>query len=222
MRRMPKAVPGVLVVLLLTPLALRAQTLTFEGLQHREFVESYYDGGTGSLGSGPGPDFGIVFSDNALVGSETAPEANWTNTPSFPNILLFLSGSGAILNSPAGFSTGFSFWYASSVFAGSVNVYDGLNGTGLLLATLDLAALGACAPPDPYCNWAPIGVDFTGTARSVDFGGTANQIAFDNITINSSDPGPGTGVVPEPMSMVLMGTGLFGVAVMQWRRRREG
>ncbi|HTQ79133.1 MAG TPA: hypothetical protein VMM92_03995, partial [Thermoanaerobaculia bacterium] len=39
----------------------------------------------------------------------------------------------------------------------------------------------------------PIGVSFSGVARSVDFGGTANQIGFDNITFGSQTPNSGTG-----------------------------
>ena len=203
---------------LLLPLGLPAQVLDFEGLEHREVVEAYYDGGLGSLGSGPGPDFGIVFADNALVGSEFEPEANWANTPSGTNVLLFLTGDGAIMNVPAGFDTGFSFWYSSSVFTGSVSVYGGIDATGTLLATLDLDALGSCGLPDPYCNWAPIGVSFAGTAMSVDFGGTANQIGFDNITLRSDVPGGS--VVPEPSSVALLATGLAGLGVTAWRRRR--
>src|SRR5688500_15620137 len=36
-------------------------TITFEGLQNFEDVRNYYAGGHGSLGSGPGPDYGITF-----------------------------------------------------------------------------------------------------------------------------------------------------------------
>ena len=34
-----------------------SQTMTFEGLQDNELIQSYYNGGTGSLGSGSGPEF---------------------------------------------------------------------------------------------------------------------------------------------------------------------
>ncbi|HEU4628612.1 MAG TPA: PEP-CTERM sorting domain-containing protein [Gemmatimonadaceae bacterium] len=208
-----------LVLVLLAPVALHAQVLDFEGLRHRELVQGYYDGGVGSLGSGPGPDLGIVFSDNALVGSEPEPESNWANTPSGTNVLLFLTGRGAVMNVPGGFSTGFSFWYSSSVFEGAVSVYSGPNTTGTLLATLELSALGSCGPPDPYCHWAPIGVSFEGTAMSVDFGGTANQIGFDNVTLESAIPGGS--VVPEPVSAALLATGLAGLGAAARRRRRK-
>lgn len=42
-------------------------TLDFGGLQDTEQVLSYYDGGFGSLGSGPGPDFGITFTPSFIA-----------------------------------------------------------------------------------------------------------------------------------------------------------
>ena len=42
-------------------------TLTFEGLKNYEEVENYYNGGKGSKGSGPGTNYGVTFSSNALA-----------------------------------------------------------------------------------------------------------------------------------------------------------
>ena len=53
-----------------------------------------------------------------------------------------------------GFDTGFSFYYAAAQ-PGSVTVYDGLDGTGNVLATLSLPAT-----PSPYSQWEAIGVSF--------------------------------------------------------------
>ena len=41
--------------------------LDFEGLSDLEPVEEFYNGGAGGFGSGPGPDFGISISSNALA-----------------------------------------------------------------------------------------------------------------------------------------------------------
>jgi hypothetical protein len=41
-------------------------TLDFEGLQNNEQILSFHDGGTGSLGSGPGTNYGVLF--NLTVG----------------------------------------------------------------------------------------------------------------------------------------------------------
>jgi hypothetical protein len=122
----------------------------------------------------------------------------------------------AILNYAPGFDTGFSFWFTTVAFASVVNVYDGLNGTGNLLGTINLPALGA--GPDPgnsFSSWSIGSLAFAGTARSIDFGGTVNQVGFDNITFGSTNPNS----VPEPGTLMLMGLGLAGLTFL--RRRRQ-
>ncbi len=167
-------------------------TLTFEGLANGEPINNYYNGGFGGSGSGPGPNYGITFSSNslAIISAAAGGSGNFTNAPSGHTIAFFLSGPGDVMNVAAGFSTGFSFFYADQVgFTGSVSVYSGLSGSGTLLATLTLPST-----PDPYNVFVPIGVGFLGTAESVVFSGSANFIGFDNITLGSSSP-----TVPEPV-----------------------
>ena len=41
--------------------------LTFDGLQGGEPILNFYNGGSGGSGSGPGPNFGVTFSANAVV-----------------------------------------------------------------------------------------------------------------------------------------------------------
>jgi hypothetical protein len=118
------------------------------------------------------------------------------------------------MNVAAGFDTGFSFYYSSSQ-AGSVTVFDGLNGTGTQLAQINLGVNfqnNNCTgdPTGTYCNWDPIGVSFAGTAKSVLFAGTANQVGFDNITLGSNTPRLVS--VPEPSSLFgLLAVGFLGV-----------
>jgi len=199
--------------------------LTFDELDGsvNETVDNFYDGGFGGAGTGPGPSQGIVFSHNTITGCNTSSFCGNTNadqSPSQPNIIFFLSGDAATMNVAAGFDTGFSFFYSSINVPAFVNVYDGLNGTGNILATINLAVTpsggGACA--GFFCPFVPIGVTFDGIAHSVDFGGTENQVAFDNITLGSEIPGGGG--VPEPATWALM-IGGFGMAGATLRRRRS-
>ncbi len=177
-----------------------AVTLTFEGLKDQEAVLNFYAGGSGDSGSGPGPNYGVTFSSNAytFINASVGGTGNTANEPSPPTSMTFLSGSAATMTVSGGFTTGFSFYYSTPFQPGSITVYDGPNATGNILATLSLplTPLG----PDPaaqYGVWVPIGVQFSGTARSVDFAGTENLIGFDNITLNSSTPG-GSFVLPPP------------------------
>jgi hypothetical protein len=93
-----------------------------------------------------------------------------------------------------------------------VNVWDGLNGTGNLLASFSLPST-----PNPYNVFVPVGVTFMGTAQSVDFGGSANYIGFDDITLGSKTPGN----TPEPASLTLLGLGVAGLGWYGWRRRTK-
>ena len=194
--------------------------LDFEGASNGLALNDFYNGGT-DAGGASGVNYGINFSPTslALVDSDAGGTGNFGNEPSPSTILFFLSGGAATMNVAAGFTTGFSFLYTSGA-TGFINVFDGLNGSGTLLATIDLLPnIGSCAgdPSGSFCNFSAIGVSFMGTARSVDFGGTADLIGFDNITLGAATPG---GTVPEPGTVVLLG--LSALALGAVRRRRQG
>lgn len=169
--------------------------LTFEGLADQEAVNEFYNGGFGGNGSGPGPDLDISFTTNslALIDADAGGSGNFGGEPSPDTILFFTTGT-AVMNVPNGFTTGFSFFYTAILNPGVVNVYDGPNATGNLLASIALPLTPNSGAPDPtgtFSPLVPIGVTFVGTARSIDFGGTVNQIGFDDITVGSSTPGGG-------------------------------
>ena len=181
--------------------------LNFAGLQNLEPIGSYYAGGLGGFGSGPGPTYGITFGPDSLA-IICAPAGGTGNCQYNPgvNVAFFLSGAGDVMDIPAGFTTGFSFFYAASQ-VGSVNVYSGLDGTGSVLASLPLPVTGGyCNSSYYYSCWAPVGVTFAGTADSVVFTGAANYIGFADITLGSNNPG-----TPEPGTLALFGTAAVAV-----------
>jgi hypothetical protein len=200
--------------------------LSFEGLGDLETVLDFYDGGLGGAGSGPGPDFGITFGTAALsiISGGAGGSGNFALNPSGDTVLFFLSGT-AIMNVPGGFDEGFSFFYSAANLPGFVRVYDGLDGTGNLLTELTLPVTPPTGTtPFTFDNWQPVGVNFTGVARSVDFGGTIDQIGFDDITLGSATPGGGVPIEALPVpglgtsGMLLMGLLLSLLALVRLRR----
>jgi hypothetical protein len=188
-------------------------TLDFEGIGNLNPVGDYYNGAGG-------PNYGVSFSDAALaiVDEDAGGTGNFANEPSPNTVMFFLGDNQAILNDAAGFDTGFSFYYSSSE-AASVTVYDGLNGTGNVLAQLPLSAQfdQGCSgdPTGTYCNWTAVGATFAGTARSISFAGTADRVGYDNITFGSVVP------VPEPSEMLMLAAGLVAIGLAA-RQRRTG
>ena len=187
--------------------------LDFEGGGDLAMIQDFYNGGTDSQGN-MGVDYGISFSGDTLsiIDSDAGGSGNFANEPTGDTIMFFLDSTSAILNIAAGFDTGFSFFYSSSTTA-TVSIWSGLNATGTLLETIDVAAqfdVGCVGDPNgAFCNWTPVGVAFAGTAMSIDFGGTANFTGYDDITFGSVDPG--TTPVPEPGTLALLGIGLLGL-----------
>jgi hypothetical protein len=221
MRKM-KAILMALAVSSGTAVSAAPIVLTFEGVGDVASVNNFYNGGTDSAGNS-GTNYGIAFGSNALgvIDSDAGGSGNIANEPSPSTALFFLTGS-ATLNYAPGFTDGFSFYYSSAA-AATVNVYDGLNATGNLLASLALTAQFSnnCAgdPNGQFCNWTAVGATFTGTAKSIDFGGTVNQVAYDNITFGSATPGGND--VPEPGSLALVGLALGGAGFVSRRRKAD-
>jgi len=222
------ALKGVLAVAVCAFAAPRADagpviTLTFEGLQNFEGVSDYYNGGLGSLGSGPGPEYGVTFAANALAyipGLQTGTVTPFPGDPSPPTVLLLAIlgnayGAGyptsTTMDVTSGFVGALTFYYiniAPSVRATYVDIYSGLDGTGTLLAEQSLATT-------PEAFTGPTMVSFSGTAYSVVFGGGNDQLALDNISFAAQ--------VPEPSSWISLAVGIGSACLMlSWRRQEPG
>lgn len=197
-------------------------TLTFEGLMDGEDVLDFYSGGFGGYGSGPGPDHGVIFSSNALalVDSDDSPSGNGNigGEPSPSTVMYFLGGPSVTVTYAAGFDASLAFYYSSPYYGGEVSIYDGVNGSGSLLAFFEIPTTPENDAPDPtgmYSPLLPIELQFQGTARSVQLGGAAGFIVFDDVVLGSP-----VSPIPEPGNVLALGCLLASGLVLRVRRSR--
>ncbi|GAC13801.1 PEP-CTERM sorting domain-containing protein [Aliiglaciecola lipolytica] len=192
-------------------------------------IEEFYNGGMSNQGTS-GTNFGISFESNARAICLNTPGSSCSNTSrgglgdpdSQLGGLFFLAGSGTNMNVAAGFEDGFSFFYTAINQGGSVQVFDDLDGTGNLLATLNLDVTSSTCGGEfgaGFCPFVAAGVAFDGIAKSVNWGGVANQVVFDDVTFGSATPGEIDVDVPEPASIAMLGLGLAGMVSMRRRRK---
>jgi hypothetical protein len=191
-----------------TPAMAQVVLVTFETPTSFASINTHYAGGTDGAGVS-GVDLGVAFGGDALAVQNDALGPYFSNAPS-PIGVMAPVGPAAFMNVPVGF-TDLSFFYSSNtaVVAG-VKVWSGLDGTGTVLASLDLAnnAQSGCSDT-PFCRFDSLSTTFTGVAHSVSFGDAALVAGFDNVSITA---------VPEPTTLVLMALGLGGLAGVARRR----
>ncbi len=190
-------------------------TLTFEGLKNFEAVEDYYNGGKGSKGSGPGTNYGVTFSSNALAyipGEFHGKARPYPGDPSPPTVLLLgdlghrFPGGHPIsmtMDVSGGFVGALTFYDIDIERKATVTIWSGLDGTGTKLATLTLALTA-----EAFGNAETM--SFKGKARSVVFSGGNDQLVLDNISFQS---------VPEPASWLLVALGIGGAYLVRGARR---
>ena len=94
-----------------TPTVAGAQVtqLLFDELLDTEYVADFYDGGFGSLGTGPGPAYGVTFGSNAQV----LRAGNYQGNPSPPGAMFWETGTNTFMNVAGGFDGGFSLFYSA-------------------------------------------------------------------------------------------------------------
>lgn len=183
--------------------------IDFEGVTSFASVGDYYNGGTDSAGVA-GSSVGVSFTGAALALANDALGPYFSNAPT-PGSVMFASDPSALLNFAKGF-TAASFWYSSAGPTDLVTVYSGLDGTGSVLGSMNLAinAQSDGCVDSPLCHWELATLSFGGAGRSIGFGGNPGATAFDNIAITA---------VPEAQTWAMLMAGLVGVAAIARRRR---
>ena len=165
-------------------------SLTFDGFLNDEAILTYYMGGFGSLGSGPGPAFGITFTPG-LVADPTrllfGPSARITDT-------------SATMNLDSAFPGLVSFYFAGN---GTVSFFSGQNGSGTQLSSFGLTpslsnTFGATLLPFQSAVFTPA---------------VGSTLRLDSISF-------GIQVVPEPSTAMLLLTGLGLVSIFRRIRGR--
>jgi hypothetical protein len=171
-------------------------TISFDDLQTGEDVLNYYNGGLGSLGSGPGPSLGVIFSPGWIV----SPPDVYDGEPGGKSA--YISGA-ATMDVPAGWSGPVSFYYFGGPLV--VDFYSDQGGTGSLVQTLSLPGSDFF---DPAGNAVPF-------FESAVFKSSGDRI--DALT-------NGALVIPEPSTFQLFLLGILGIGAVQltalrWNRR---
>jgi hypothetical protein len=219
--KLPTLLVSMAFALAAAPAANASIVLNFAGLdgENEEQPLDYYNGGLGGLGSGPGPNFGITFGSDAIScngGADGHCDTDQIPGGAGAQVVFFLTGDGDIMDKPSGFDTGFSFFYSAVAEPGEVTVWSGLDGTGTMLADLNLPTTPVMGEGcvREFCPFVAAGITFSGTAMSVNFSGTQNEIAFADVTLGSATPG-----APEPSTWAML---IIGFAGLGYATRRRG
>jgi len=168
-------------------------SLNFDGFLNDETILTYYMGGFGSLGSGPGPAFGITFTPGLVAD---------------PTRLLFgpsarITGTSATMNLDSAFLGLVSFYFAGN---GTVSFFSGQNGSGTQLSSFGLVSMS-------LPSTGTFGATLLPFQSAVFTPAVGSTLRLDSISF-------GIQVVPEPSTAMLLLTGLGLVSIFRRIRGR--
>jgi hypothetical protein len=178
--------------LLLLPALSEAQTkgiVTFGSLKNLEFIDQFYNGGMGSLGSGPGPNFGLQFTSNAqtIVSASKGGSGNFINNPGGYPVMFFQTGQNVTMTATNGIQTALWFYY-SALQSGAFTIYSGPNATGNILASITLPPNNSGCNTYKLCVWSAVAVPLSATAGSMSFAGVPTYRAMGSVHLGSAIP----------------------------------
>jgi hypothetical protein len=163
--------------------------VNFGGLKNLEFIDQFYDGGKGSLGSGPGPNFGLQFTANAqtIISASKGGSGNFINNPGGAPVMFFQTGNTVTMTATNG--VGIAVWfYYSALQPGTATVYAGPNATGSILASVTLPPNNSGCNTYKLCVWSPVAVPLNTTAGSISFAGVPDYLAIGPVHLGSAIP----------------------------------
>jgi len=186
--------------------------LDFEGVPDNTPVGNFYNGGAG-------PDYGVSFINGSVLIEGLS--GLFMNEPSPPTIMINYGGN-VTMNVTGGFLTNLSFYYADFFAPFSVSIYDGLNGTGNLLATQSFPInlpVYTCDAQNGACVFDPETIPFAGTAMSAVFSGDNGSLGLDNISFEI--PGS-TATIPTlgGWGLIFLAFALLTIGIVYMIRRR--
>jgi hypothetical protein len=178
-----------------------------------------FDDLTGGTGQIPNGYAGLNWNNFWwIIGAADNPSGYTNGTVSQPNVAYNFGGNAAAFsNSNSSFTLNSGYFTAAWNDGLAITVVGMLGGIQVVGDTQTFV-VNTSGPTLETFNWSGIdevGFSSAGGVHHVGYIGSGTQFVLDNLAINE----PST--VPEPSSVLLLGTGLLALIGMAWRRSSQ-